>query len=59
MNELNPNVTKIRMTRNEMGEAIEKAAAESNSDYYICPFCYGRKPKKDAAVHKTTCPDLG
>ena len=53
MSDPQPNVKKITMTREEMKEAIEKAATESNSDYYICPFCCDRKRIEYIAVHKT------
>jgi hypothetical protein len=52
------NVTKITITREQMEEVIEKAATESNSDYYICPFCYARRTKEHTVVHKRTCTGL-
>jgi hypothetical protein len=52
------NIKKITMTREEMKEAIEKAATESNSDYYICPLSYARRPKEHVVVHKRTCTGL-
>ena len=39
-NETNNLVRVKTMIRQEMEEAIEKAAPESNSDHYIYPFCY-------------------
>jgi ribosomal protein L40E len=46
------------MTLQEMQEAIEKAASESNTDHYICPFCYARRPKEHVVVHKRACTGL-
>jgi hypothetical protein len=55
----NNGVVKIKtMSRERMEEAIEKVASESNSDYYICPFCYTRRPKEHVVVHKKACTGL-
>jgi len=50
-------ITKSR-TRKELESEIEKAANESDSDNYTCPFCYSIRPKQHVEVHKKTCSEL-
>jgi hypothetical protein len=53
---MEPNVRVL--SRKQMGDEIEKAANESNSDFYICPYCFARRPKEHVEVHKRTCTEL-
>jgi hypothetical protein len=51
-------VTRITKSRKELEEEIEKAANASNSDNYVCPYCYAVRPKAHVEVHKKTCTEL-